>query len=509
MRPVGSAALVVVGAGSAGAVIAARVTERSDRDVLLLEAGPDYPPGVELPRDLEDGTRNSWRRHDWRYSHCPTPGQVAFLFPRGKVVGGSSAVNTCIALRPQPEDLDEWDLPAWRWDECLPHFVRLENDLDCADSFHGKDGPISIRRHTPDELAPWQAAFVEACRTLGFADCPDLNDPNAMPGVAAHAMNKIDGVRISAAHGYLTAEVRRRSNLRIRPGSLVRRVLTRNRRVYGVEIESRDGEVEWIATNRVVLSGGAIGTPLVLFRSGIGPEEQVRRIGVEPVLELPAVGARLLDHPGAAIFLLPRRGTSSFHHPLIQTALRFTSRGSPTPNDMIVQPGSFVPIHPFLTLPVVSLMCQVGKPRGYGTMILESADVRAKPRIDSRFLRNEDDHARAVEALSIAHRCASTPEMRSLARSLWPSGSTLRNPDALGRWIFRSCGSGYHPCGTVPMGRDGDSAAATDAHGRVRGIEGLVVADASLMPTIPSANTNLTVLMMGERFGQWLRDGEI
>ncbi|MCC7537646.1 MAG: GMC family oxidoreductase N-terminal domain-containing protein [Deltaproteobacteria bacterium] len=507
VRPVDSAELVVVGAGSSGAVIASRVSERSDREVLLLEAGPDYPPDVPLPRDLADGTRNSWRRHDWRYSHSPTPGQIAFVYPRGKVVGGSSAVNTCIALRAQPHDLDEWDLPVWRWERCLPYFRRLERDLDFDGPIHGRDGPIPIRRHTVGELAPWQSAFVEACRGLGFRDCLDMNDPVAEPGVAAHPMNKIDGIRMSAARAYLDATVRARPQLRIRADTHVRRVLVRNRRVYGVEVQSLDGDVQWIAARKVVLAGGAIGTPLILFRSGIGPDEQLCRIGVEPICVLPGVGRRLLDHPGAAIFLLPRGGASSFRHPLIQTVLRFDSNGSDTRNDMMLQPGSFVPIHPLLTLPAVSLMCAVGKPKGHGTLVVESADVRAKPRIDSQFLRNPDDHARAVDAIELAYRCASTPVMRAIARFIWPREATLRDRDALGRWIFRSCGSGYHPCGTVPMGHTADPNAATDDHGRVRGIDGLVVADASLMPTIPSANTNLTVLMMGERFGEWLRDG--
>ena len=139
--------------------------------MLLLEAGPDYPDDGLLPRDLRDGTRNSWRAHDWGFRHRPTPGQILFAFPRGKVVGGSSAVNTCIALRGQPYDYDEWaarGLPEWSWDACLPAFKRLEDDLDFDNEWHGKDGPIPIRRHPPGELVPWQAAFVEACRELGL-----------------------------------------------------------------------------------------------------------------------------------------------------------------------------------------------------------------------------------------------------------------------------------------------------------------------------------------------------
>jgi choline dehydrogenase len=502
---------IVVGAGSSGAVIAARATERPDREVLLLEAGPDYPDLSRLPGDLRDGTKNSWLLHDWGYHFRPTPKQMVFVFPRGKVVGGSSAVNTCIALRPQPYDLDEWaalGLPEWSWDACLPYLKRVEDDRDFDDAWHGKGGPIPIRRHRQGELVRWQAAFVEACKALGHPECADTNNPEHRGGVGPHAMNKIDGVRMSAARCYLTPEVRRRPNLRIRPRTLVRRVLIRNRRVEGVEVDT-DGRVEVLATLRVVLSAGAIATPGILLRSGVGPRDRVARLGVELVADVPAIAARLLDHPGAAVFLLPRPGLCSLRHPLIQTVLRYTATGSPHPNDMQLQPGSFVPLHPRLTLRLVSMMCCVGKPRGVGRIDFTSADPRAKPRIFAEMLVDRQDHARAVEAMTLALDLGRTAPIRELARFVWPLERTLRDRDALGEWIYRSCGSGYHPCGTAPMGPEGDPAAAADGRGRVRGVEGLLVADASLMPTIPSANTNLTTLMIGERFGEWLRDGAL
>jgi len=501
--------LVVVGSGSAGAVIAARVSERADREVCLLEAGPDYPDASALPPDLVDGTRNSWRQHDWGYKAVPTPGQtIPFVFPRGKVVGGSSAVNTCIAMRPQPYDLDEWDLPEWRFDVCLPYLNRLEDDRDFDGPFHGKGGPIPIRRHGPDELVPWQAAFVEACRALGHPACEDINDPRTQGGVGPHAMNKIEGVRFSAARGYLTPAVRSRANLRIRAGTLVRRVIVVNRRVEAVEVEIAAG-VEQIAARKVVLCAGAVATPGILLRSGIGPPLEIARLGVELCSDVPAVGARLLDHPGAAFILAARIGVSSLTHPLIQTVVRYTSRGSSCPNDMQVQPGSFLPLHPRVVLPTVTMMCSVGKPRGHGRIVFPSADARSSPRIFSEMLVHPDDHTRAVNALQLAYDCVRSSSMRTLAFFFWPGERVLRDRAALGEWIYRSCGSGYHPCGTVPMGRDGDVRAAVDARGRVRGVEGLVVADASIMPTVPSANTNLTTLLIGERFGEWLRDEAI
>jgi choline dehydrogenase len=317
-------------------------------------------------------------------------------------------------------------------------------------------------------------------------------------------MNKLQGRRISAAEAYLTPALRARDNFRLRPRTNVRRVLIRNRRVEGVEIDGPNGP-ERIECARVVLCAGAINTPGLLLRSGIGPRRELERLGCELVHDAPAVGSQLLDHPGTAIFLRPRFGApTSRRDPLIQTILRYSS-GAGHRSDMLLQPGSTLPF-PYFDAPLVSIMCAVGKPRGRGILRWPSADPQARPLIESRLLDDAYDRGLAMDAMTIAYRIALTKPVAALARPLWPSERVLRDRARMEAWIPKACDSGYHPCGTVPMGDTPGPTAATDSRGRVFGVDGLVVADASLMPTIPSSNIHLPTLMIGERIGAWLRD---
>ncbi len=472
--------------------------------MLLLEAGPDYA-GQTLPSDLTDGTRNSYHKHDWGLRHRPTPQQFRFPLPRGRVVGGSSAVNTCIALRGLPRDYDEWSalgLREWGWQSCLPAFKRLERDLEFGGAdYHGDSGPLPIRRHQDSELTPWQAAFREACSALGYADCPDHNRPGAI-GAGPTPLNHIDGRRVSAADGWLTESVRARPELSILPGAHAVRVRLSKTRAVGVDA-LLEGKPLQVNAERVIVCAGAIHSPGLLLRSGIGPHDVLKRLGVAVVVDSP-VGQRVLDHPGLAFFLKPKqRDVARVRAPLMQSMLRLGSEHDTHEGALLIQPGSFFAT-PYADMPMVSLMTVVERPVGRGALHWSSAAPRARPKLDSRFLVEPRDLDQAVEGFERALQLAHHPAMSQLASPVIPTNGVLSNPKRIRRWAPYLCDSGYHPCGTVPMGPESAEWAVCDGRGQVRGVEGLVVADASSFPTIPSANIHVPTLMLAERIAELL-----
>ncbi len=504
---------IIVGAGSAGAALAARLSEDPDRNVLLLEAGPDYSVVEQTPADLLT-TWMSAGPHDWGLMAQATPTRT-IPYPRGKVTGGGSAVNGHIALRGTPGDFDEWAAwgnHEWSFEKVLPFHRKLEDDRDARGDFHGVGGPIWIERPPPENWQTLNRAFFDAARALGCAEVSDHNDPQST-GVGPWPRNRRGGVRISTAIGYL-APARHRMNLTIRAGVHAHRVIIENGRALGLEIECA-GATQQVRGRRVTLSAGAIHSPALLMRSGIGPRDELAALGIKCQVNSPGVGRNLIDHPMVFLVATPIAGIP--HDPQVTNpiGIRYTAAGSDEFNDMQMyilelfdanlSPGLALD----LPVPSVSLVPGLQRPRSRGRLRLRSANPDVPPVIDLNYLADPEDMRRMADGVRIAWRLMHEgPLAPMLKEFVNMTAEVVNTKAALETFIRENCTTIFHPVGTAKMGPDSDPMAVVDQYCRVRGVEGLRVVDASIMPNIVRANTNLTCIMIGERVADWMRNSD-
>ena len=510
---------IVLGAGSAGAIVAARLSEDRSRSVLLIDAGPDYPELERLPDELKFGYATATdimvSQHNWNFVGRGTETAQEMLVPRGKVTGGTSAINGQMFIRGVPEDYDRWAAAGndeWQFETCLDYFRKIENDLDFGDDpLHSSAGPIFAQRPKREEWLPDQRAFYNACRDAGFSDVPDHNHPHAT-GVGPIPSNNPNGIRWSTALGYL-APARHRLNLTIRPNTHVCRLLFEGKRAIGVEVES-GGERFTVEADEIVLSSGTIGSAHTLLLSGVGPAEQLARFDIPLVHGLPGVGKNLRDHP----FIYTTWRTRPEHAmnglaPRTQLMLRWTAAGSHLWNDLVIIMHSFATERvnrggDRMTPLGIRMSGSLYLAMSAGELTLQSADPRVQPFLEYRYLRDELDRRRMRELVRTAVRLGEHPDFKPIILDrIEPTDAELSSDDALDEFIAREVTTGQHIVGTCKMGPASDPLAVVDQYGKVHGVHGLRVADASIMPDCPRANTNVTTMMIGERIADFIKRG--
>ncbi|MCD5400429.1 MAG: mycofactocin system GMC family oxidoreductase MftG [Dehalococcoidia bacterium] len=501
---------IVVGAGSAGATLATRLSEDPERSVLLLEAGPDYPDLETMPVDLKFGWGTGADfvvedEHNWKYTAKSTAQGTTMDVPRGKVTGGTSAINGQVFLRAIPEDFEHWvsmGNDEWSYEQVLPYYRKLESDTDFSDDFHGTEGPIIVRRHPLDELQPDQAAFYNACVAAGYAENPDHNHPDAT-GVGPYPLNNPEGIRWSTAIGFLSM-ARHRINLTIRPNCTTLRVLFDDIRATGVEVES-GGERFVVNGDEIILSAGPIGSPHLLMLSGIGPADQLAKHGISLVKNVPGVGQNLRDHPTVHVSWRAQPDVPPPPQEVgpQKVALRYTAPGSDIKNDMI-KVMRFRKIDRLLVMSV-GLYLALGK----GELKLQSPDPDVQPSLDYNYLQEPEDRRRLREGVRLCLELVDMKEFEGVVgERINPDDAALASDNALDEWLMRSVSTMHHISCTAKMGPDSDPMAVVDQHGRVKGVQSLRVVDGSIMPDCTRANTNVPIMMMAERIADFIKAGE-
>ena len=515
----------VVGAGTAGCVLAARLSEDRKNSVCLIEAGgEDRHPFIHVPAAVAAAIARP--ALNWRFLTAPQPrlNGRRIPVPRGRVIGGSGSINGMVYFRGHPKDFDDWAAmgnPGWSHREVVPYFIRSENNDSYVDSpYHGHDGPIRVA-HIP-RPNPMIAAFLEAMRTLGFKHCADFNGPDP-EGYGPRQGTIRDGRRDSTATAYLRP-ARSRGNLTVLTDALVTRIVIDNRRAAAVDVQL-DGKTQRLNARReIVISAGSIQSPQILMLSGVGDGAALQALGIETRHHLPGVGTSYHDHLAAAILMemrnsesygislraAPRGVLNLLEYALLRrgplasnvfeaNAFVRSTPGLDRPDLQIVfqparrNPGTFpFPLGHGFALSVVNLY-----PKSRGRISLASPDPRTPPVIDPNILGDPDDLAPTLRGLELSRRIIASPALARYRGVEVQPGPAVQGADALAEYVRRVAATVHHPVSSCRMGRDPN--AVVDAQLRVHGIEGLRVADASIFPRIVGGNTNAVVVMVAEK----------